>query len=53
MKSLITDLIGLAGLGLLAAGVYLQFGLPPALMFSGGLILIGSLVAAMRGKRAA
>lgn len=52
MKSLITDLIGLVGLGLLTAGIYLQFGLPPSLMFSGGLILSGSILAAMRGKRA-
>lgn len=35
MKTLITDAIGLAGFGSLAAGVYLQFGLAPSLMMSG------------------
>lgn len=53
MKSLITDVIGLAGYGLLTAGFYLQFGLAPALMFSGGLLLVAALVMARRGKRAA
>ena len=51
MKSLIIDLIGLAGFGMLAGGVYLQFGLANALIFSGGLLLVGALLAAMRGKR--
>lgn len=50
MKSLITDLIGLAGFGSLAAGVYLQFGIPVALMLSGGMLLLYALVVAMRGK---
>lgn len=50
MKTLITDAIGLAGFGSLAAGVYLQFGLAPSLMLSGGLLLLYALVAAMRGK---
>lgn len=40
MKSIVTDVIGLAGYGLLTAGFYLQFGLAPALMFSGGLLLV-------------
>lgn len=53
MKSIITDVIGLAGFGLLTAGVYLQFGLAPALMFSGGLLLVAALAMARRGKRAA
>ncbi|MEG1213604.1 hypothetical protein [Citrobacter sp. wls718] len=53
MKSLFTDLIGLAGFGLLTSGVYLSFGLAPALMFSGGLLLLGALAMARRGKRAA
>ena len=53
MKPFITDVIGLAGFGLLTAGFYLQFGLPLALMFSGGLLLVGALAMARRGKRAA
>lgn len=53
MKSLITDVIGLAGFGLLTSGVYLHFGLATALMFSGGLMLLGALAMARRGKRAA
>ncbi|HGP0311697.1 TPA: hypothetical protein ACLE2D_002430 [Citrobacter freundii] len=52
MKSLITDVIGLAGYGLLTAGFFLQFGLAPAMMFSGGLLLVGALAMARRGKRA-
>lgn len=51
MKSLITDVIGLAGFGSLAAGVYLQFGLAAALILCGVLLLIFALVAA-RGKNA-
>lgn len=52
MKSLFTDVIGLTGFGLLTSGVYLQFGLAPALMFSGGLLLVGGLVVARRRTRA-
>ncbi|MNB99182.1 hypothetical protein D3C75_464500 [compost metagenome] len=52
MKSLIADVIGLAGFGQLTAGFYLQFGLAPALMFSGSLLLVGALAMARRGKRA-
>lgn len=51
MKSLIIDIVGLSGFGLLAGGVYLQFGLAPALMFSGGLLLALALLIAKRGKR--
>ena len=48
MKSLIADVIGLAGFGLLTCGFYLQFGMAPALMLSGG-----ALAMARRGTRAA
>lgn len=51
MKSLFADVIGLTGFGLLTSGVYLRFGLAPALMFSGGLLLLGALAMARRGKR--
>lgn len=51
MKSLIIDAIGLAGFGLLVAGVYLQLGTPPALMFAGGGLLALALLAARRGSR--
>ena len=53
MKSLITDVIGLAGFGLLTSGVYLRFGLAPALMFAGRLMLLCALAMARGGKRAA
>ncbi|HED3139784.1 TPA: hypothetical protein ACGQTY_002679 [Citrobacter farmeri] len=53
MKSLVTDVIGLTGYGLLTAGFYLQFGLAPALMLSGGLLLVAALAMARRGKRVA
>ncbi len=52
MKSLISDVIGLVGFGLLTAGVYLRFGVAPALMVSGGLLLAGALAIARRGARA-
>lgn len=51
MKSLFADVIGLAGFGLLTSGVYLRFGLAPALMFSSGLLLLGALAMARRGNR--
>lgn len=44
MKSLIADVIGLTGFGLLTCGVYLQFGMAPALILSGALLLVGALV---------
>ncbi|MDP4349890.1 hypothetical protein QSH65_23715 [Escherichia coli] len=47
MKQLITDMTGLIGFGLLAAGVYLYAGLPASLMLSGCLLLLYALV----GKR--
>lgn len=53
MKTLMTDAIGLAGFGSLAAGVYLQFGLASSLMMSGSLLLLYALVVAIRGKNAA
>ncbi|EOA0097283.1 hypothetical protein ACVEIO_006890 [Klebsiella aerogenes] len=53
MKNLITDAIGLAGFGSLAAGVYIEFGIAASLMMSGSLLLLYALVAAMRGKNAA
>ncbi|MBB8088837.1 hypothetical protein HEL13_009110 [Escherichia coli] len=53
MKSLIADVIGLAGFGLLTCGFYLQFGMAPALMLSGGLLLVGALAMVRRGTRAA
>ncbi len=52
MKHLIIDIIGLVGFGLLSAGVYLQFGLPCSLMFSGTLVLTWALLAAMRRRHA-
>ena len=53
MNSLIADVIGLAGFGLLTCGFYLQFGMAPALMLSGGLILVGGLPTPRRRTRAA
>lgn len=52
MKTLMTDAIGLAGFGSLAAGVYLKFGLASSLIMSGSLLLLYALVVAMRGKNA-
>ncbi|PWV99416.1 hypothetical protein [Mangrovibacter plantisponsor] len=52
MKSLISDVIGLTGFGLLTSGVYLRFGLAPALMFSGALMVLCALAMARGGKHA-
>ena len=47
MKTLMTDAIGLAGFGSLAAGVYLKFGLASSLIMSGSLLfLITALITA-------
>ncbi|HGE8287402.1 TPA: hypothetical protein ACGD4M_002915 [Serratia marcescens] len=51
MKTLIIDAIGLAGFGLLVAGIYLQFGTAIALQSTGGGLLAFALIAARRGKR--
>lgn len=51
MKSLLLDVMGLTGFGLLTVGFYLRFGLPCALMLSGFLMLSGALLA-VRRKRA-
>ncbi|UJT80196.1 hypothetical protein CFHODIGL_00003 [Edwardsiella phage EPP-1] len=51
MKSLISDVIGLVGFGLLTAGIYLRFGIALALMISGSLLLVGALAIARRGAR--
>ncbi len=50
MKSILTDIIGLAGFGLLVAGFYLHFGLSPTLMFSGVIICAGALLAGWRAR---
>ncbi len=52
MKYLMIDIIGLAGFGLLSAGVYLQFGLPCSLMFSGSVVLVWAVLAVMRRRNA-
>ena len=52
MKSLIIDLFGLAGFGLLVAGLYLQYGTAIALMAGGGSMLAFALAAARRNNRA-
>ncbi|CAG9184249.1 hypothetical protein CURE108131_25095 [Cupriavidus respiraculi] len=51
MKTLLTDVVGLGGLGCLGAGLYLQFGAGPALMGVGALLLGGAVrAAAGRGR---
>lgn len=52
MKSLIIDIIGVAGFGLLTAGVYLQFGAATTLQFAGGGMLLFALTVARRKYRA-
>ena len=50
MKNFLTDLVGIAGTAMLCYGVYLQFGLPIALIVGGGLLLLYALFSA-RSKR--
>lgn len=52
MKSLIIDLLGIAGFGLLSAGLYLQFGMATTLQAAGGGMLLFALMAARRKYRA-
>ena len=46
---MLTDLVGLVGLGCLAAGLYIQFGTGPALIISGVLLLTVAVAAGWRG----
>ncbi|MGD7196520.1 hypothetical protein ACQCQP_01610 [Ralstonia pseudosolanacearum] len=48
MKTMLTDAVGLAGLGCLAAGVHFQFGPGPALIVVGVVLLLGAVAAAKR-----
>ena len=49
MKQIILDLIGFSGFCGLVAGLYLQYGLPVALMSGGTLLLLFALLASRRG----
>lgn len=49
MRSIILDLLGLAGLGLLCSGIYLKYGLDITLM-CGGILLLLLVMLASRGK---
>jgi len=50
MKNLLIDAAGVAGLGCLAAGVYVQYGTGPSLIVGGALLLAFALRAAA-GRR--
>lgn len=49
MRTLILDLLGLTGFGLLCHGVYLKYGIDVTLMCSGSLLLLLAIIAS-RGK---
>lgn len=49
MRSIILDLLGLTGLGLLCSGTYLKYGLDVSLM-CGGILLLLLVIFASRGK---
>lgn len=53
MKSLIIDVIGVAGFGSLMVGLYLQFGAAITLQAAGAGLLAFALLAARRNNRAA
>lgn len=44
MKSLLLDLIGLSGFGMLSYGLYLAYELPTCLMVSGGMLLLAAII---------
>lgn len=46
MKRLLPDLLGSAGYCLLAAGLYVRFGLGVALIAGGALMMLGAFLAA-------
>jgi hypothetical protein len=46
MRRYIIDVAGLAGLGLIAAGSWLQFGASVSMLVTGSLMLSGALMAA-------
>lgn len=50
MKTLITDILGLLGIGLTTSGVWMRFGVANALMYSGALLLIGAVLTAWRKR---
>ncbi|MEA9393121.1 hypothetical protein SJI19_21715 [Acerihabitans sp. TG2] len=52
MKSLIIDMLGVAGFGALMGGLYLQFGLAIMLQAAGAGLLLFALLAARSKKRA-
>ncbi|MGX5913942.1 hypothetical protein ACR0ST_04350 [Aliidiomarina sp. Khilg15.8] len=51
MRKLIIEMIGTAGLVAFSAGVYLQFGVAPALMIVGGALTLGAIAGTKRGQR--
>ncbi|ABR74597.1 conserved hypothetical protein [Actinobacillus succinogenes 130Z] len=50
MRTFFIDLVGLAGLGSLCAGVYLQYGIAQTCIVGGGLCLLYAVVAS-RGRK--
>lgn len=50
MNDLRQDLFGLAGLGLLTGGTYLEFGLNATLMLSGAILLTLAVAGAWRRR---
>lgn len=46
------DLIGVGGLLLLAAGIWLAYGLAPAMMAAGGLLLVAAIMMGRNHRRA-
>lgn len=50
MKKMIPDLIGAAGVCLLVAGLYLQYGAGPALISGGSLLMLGGFLAGIKPK---
>lgn len=50
-NELLIDLLALAGLALMAAGVWLAFGWPATVMFAGGVMLMVALLLAFAPAR--
>lgn len=53
MRQILIDLLAVLGFSGVAAGLWLQFGMPVALMVGGGLLLLAALVANRKGVKSA
>ncbi|MDW5376831.1 hypothetical protein R6258_07840 [Halomonas sp. HP20-15] len=51
MRTILIDILGLAGFGCLMGGVYLRYGLDVSLISGGAMLVLLALASATRGGR--